>query len=123
MRIKENNKLDKIYDLCEMYLEETDKIIVVYLYKEDLIELKNKLKDFKYTENIDSFRTESQILFLQYSQAEGLNLQFCNHMIFYTYDYSFLKFDQMCGRIYRSGQKNNVTYDILINKDTIEEKI
>ena len=123
MRIKENNKLDKIYDLCEIYLEETDKIIVVYLYKEDLIELKNKLKDFKYTENIDSFRTESQILFLQYSQAEGLNLQFCNHMIFYTYDYSFLKFDQMCGRIYRSGQKNNVTYDILINKDTIEEKI
>jgi SNF2 family DNA or RNA helicase len=29
----------------------------------------------------------------------------------------------MCGRIYRSGQKNNVTYDILINENTIEEKI
>lgn len=123
IRIKENKKLDKIYDLCEIYLEETNKIIVVYLYKEDLIELKNKLKDFDCTEDIELFKTTSQILFLQYSQAEGLNLQFCNHMIFFTYDYSFLKFDQMCGRIYRSGQKNNVTYDILINRNTIEEKI
>ena len=104
-------------------MEETNKIIVVYLYKEDLIELKNKLKDFDCTEDVESFKTTSQILFLQYSQAEGLNLQFCNHMIFFTYDYSFLKFDQMCGRIYRSGQKNNVTYDILINRNTIEEKI
>ena len=44
-------------------------------------------------------------------------------MIFYTYDYSFLKFDQMCGRIYRNGQKNKVTYDVFISKNTIEEKI
>ena len=29
----------------------------------------------------------------------------------------------MCGRIYRNGQKRNVTYTILISKGTIEEKI
>jgi hypothetical protein len=81
------------------------------------------LSEYSWTVNISDFEKDTQILFLQFGQAEGLNLQFCNKMIFYTYDYSFLKFDQMCGRIYRSGQKNNVTYDILINENTIEEKI
>jgi hypothetical protein len=109
--------------LVATHLEETEKLIIVYYYKEDLWELFNALTDYTCTSDIDEFEKSAQILFLQYGQAEGLNLQYCNKMIFYTYDYSFLKFDQMCGRIYRSGQKNNVTYDILINSNTIEDKI
>lgn len=126
IKLCENKKVNKVLDLCEMYLEETDKIIVVYHYKEDLVNLKSTLNSsFVSTEDVSEFTNNKdvQILYLQFSQAEGLNLQFCNHMIFYSYDYSFLKFDQMCGRIYRSGQKNNVTYDILISSNTIEEKI
>ena len=77
---------------------------------------------YDYTEDPLEF-PDKQILFLQFGQAEGLNLQYCNNMIYYTYDYSFLKYEQMCGRIYRNGQKNTVTYTVLINENTIEEKV
>lgn len=124
--LKTNKKLETLMSLCSTYLEEINKIIVVYNYKADLEKITATLgSEFYVTTDVKTFETdeECQILFLQFSQAEGLNLQFCTHMIFYTYDYSFLKYDQMCGRIYRSGQKNNVTYDVLINSNTIEEKI
>lgn len=124
--IMRNKKLDKLHDLCDMYLEESDKIILVYWYKQDMSDIFNELKnDYVITTDISTFTNDkdTQILLLQFGQAEGLNLQFCNRMIFYTFDYSFLKYDQMCGRIYRSGQKNNVIYDILLAANTIEEKI
>ena len=121
--IENSKKLEFVRDKVEQYLEETDKIIVVYYYKKDKEDLMASLNEFYPTTDIDEFKNEAKILLLQFGQAEGLNLQFCNKMIFYTYDYSFLKFDQMCGRIYRNGQKNKVTYDVFISKNTIEEKI
>lgn len=115
-----NNKLTELNEILVDMLEETERVIIVYYYQHDLEQLKTLKYDW--TTEVDDFPNK-QILFLQYSQAEGLNLQYCNHMIFYTYDYSFLKYEQMCGRIYRNGQKNNVTYTILIAEKTIEEKI
>lgn len=125
VEITENDgKLEKLAELTEKYLEETPKLIIVYYYKEDYNQIVRKLSpDYFVTTDISLFKSDGQILLLQYGQAEGLNLQFCNHMIYYTYDYSYLKYDQMCGRIYRNGQENKVTYDILINAGTIEEKI
>ena len=116
----DNKKLKYLDSLLEDMLEETDKVIIVYFYKEDLRQLKTLQYD--YTEDPLEF-PDKQILFLQFGQAEGLNLQYCNNMIYYTYDYSFLYYEQMCGRIYRNGQKNTVTYTVLINENTIEEKV
>lgn len=118
--ICENKKWIELNNILEGMLEETERVIIVYYYKQDLIDLK-KL-NYAWTTNPDEF-PEKQILFIQYNQSEGLNLQYCNQMIYYTYDYSFLNYEQMCGRIYRNGQKNNVVYTILINKKTIEETI
>ena len=123
--LKTNIKDEYLVNLVSTHLEESNKIIIVYQYRKDLDTIKDILseEDFSVTTDVAEFEKDSQILLLQFGQAEGLNLQFCNTMIFYTYDYSFLKFDQMCGRIYRSGQRNNVTYHILINTNTIEDKI
>ena len=118
--ICENKKLKELESILEDMLEETPRVIIVYQYQHDLDCLK-KLP-YKWTTNPALF-PDHQILFLQYGQSEGLNLQYCNQMIFYSYDYSFLNYEQMTGRIYRNGQKNNVVYTILISKDTIEEKI
>ena len=116
----ENNKIKILAEMLEDMLEETPKVIIVYQYQQDLEELKH----LKYDWTLDpSEFPKKQILFLQYGQSEGLNLQYCNQMIFYSYDYSFLNYEQMTGRIYRNGQKNNVVYTILISKGTIEEKI
>lgn len=118
--ICENNKLKELKDILEDTLEETERVIIVYYYKQDLAELQTL--EYKHTTDPRLFN-ESQILFLQFGQSEGLNLQYCNQMIFYSYDYSYLNYEQMCGRIYRNGQKRNVTYTILISKGTVEENI
>lgn len=118
--ICENKKLKELNSILEDMLEETPKVIVVYQYQYDL----EQLKTLPYSWTTDPLEfPDKQILFLQYGQSEGLNLQYCNQMIFYSYDYSFLNYEQMTGRIYRNGQKNNVVYTILISKGTIEEKI
>lgn len=119
-KICENNKLKTLNDILEDLLEETPKVIIVYQYQQDLDELKSLKYDW--TTDPSEFPNK-QILFLQYGQSEGLNLQYCSQMIFYSYDYSFLNYEQMTGRVYRNGQKNNVVYTILISKGTIEEKI
>lgn len=119
-RICDNKKLKELDAILEDMLEETERVIIVYQYQQDL----DELKTLKYDWTLDpSEFPKKQILFLQYGQSEGLNLQYCNQMIFYSYDYSFLNYEQMTGRIYRNGQKNNVVYTILISKGTIEEKI
>jgi len=118
--ICENKKLKELNTILEDMLEETPKVIVVYQYQYDLEQLKTL--PYSWTVNPSEF-PDKQLLFLQYGQSEGLNLQYCNQMIFYSYDYSFLNYEQMTGRIYRNGQKNNVVYTILISKGTIEEKI
>lgn len=119
-QVCENKKIKVLNETLEDMLEETPKVIIVYQYQQDLEELK-QLK-YNWTTDPSDF-PDKQILFLQYGQSEGLNLQYCNQMIFYSYDYSFLNYEQMTGRIYRNGQKNNVVYTILISKGTIEEKI
>ena len=118
--ICENKKLKELSEIMEDMLEETERVIIVYQYQYDLQQL-TQLK-YKWTTDPSEF-PNSQILFLQYGQSEGLNLQYCNQMIFYSYDYSFLNYEQMTGRIYRNGQKNNVVYTILISRGTVEEKI
>ena len=118
--ICENKKLKELSDILDDMLEETERVIIVYQYQYDL----EQLKTLKYNWTLDpSEFPEKQILFLQFGQSEGLNLQYCNQMIFYSYDYSFLNYEQMTGRIYRNGQKNNVVYTILISRGTIEEKV
>ena len=118
--ICENKKLKELNAILEDLLEETERVIIVYQYQYDL----EQLKTLKYDWTLDPNEfPNKQILFLQFGQSEGLNLQYCNQMIFYSYDYSFLNYEQMTGRIYRNGQKNNVVYTILISRGTVEEKV
>lgn len=121
---KDNAKFKVLKDDLKDLLEETNKVVIVYYYKQDL----EQLKQLEYTYTLDSQEFEDnpdcQILFIQYSQSEGLNLQYvCNVMLFYTYDHSFLNFDQMKGRIRREGQKKTVIFKIYKNVNTIEENV
>ncbi|MDY0015137.1 MAG: DEAD/DEAH box helicase [Bacteroidales bacterium] len=119
-QLGENFKFLELKSYLEDMLEETERVIIVYYFQYDLELLKTL--EYAWTTDPKEF-PYAQILFMQYNQGEGLNLQYCNHMIFYSYDYSFLSFEQMCGRIYRPGQKNTVIYTIFIAKNTIEETI
>lgn len=119
-QIEHNKKLDW---LTEQDLHNTT---IVYRFQEDLLQLEELLSvyGYKFTEIVDDFKNgKSDVLLLQCSRCESFNLQCCKHMIFYTLDYSYIKYNQMLHRIWRLGQTDDVQIDILVHKNTVESKI
>lgn len=117
--IERNKKLDW---LNENLTDEPT--VIVYRFAEDLANLKKEFDLRKWTEVVDDFKKgKSNLLFLQCSRCESFNLQMCNRIIFYTMDYSYIKYNQMLHRVYRMGQTKPVQIDILTFKDTVETKI
>lgn len=117
--IERNKKLDWLNDNL------TDEpTVIVYRFEEDFRELTKEFGLSKWTENVDDFKSgKANILFLQCSRCESFNLQMCKRIIFYTLDYSYIKYDQMLHRVWRMGQVDPVQIDVLIFNDTVESKI
>lgn len=104
----------------------TNPCVIVYRFEADLLDIKNTLEyiGYSYTEIVDDFKNNHiDILLLQCSRCESFNLQMCKRIIFYTLDYSYIKYDQMIHRVWRMGQIEDVKIDILTFKDTIESTI
>ncbi len=117
--IERNKKLDW---LNEHLTDEPT--VIVYRFAEDLNELKREFGLCKWTEDIETFKTgDANLLFLQCSRCESFNLQMCNRIIFYTLDYSYIKYNQMLHRVWRMGQTKPVQIDILIFNNTVESNI
>ncbi|MBR4889737.1 MAG: DEAD/DEAH box helicase [Clostridia bacterium] len=122
---KDNKKIQECMHLVEAELEERDKIIIVYIYQYDKECLQKALDNLKisYTDSFDDFCSK-QVLVLQEQRAIGVNLQaFTSCMIFFTYSYAYLEYNQTVGRIYRAGQKIPCKIYVLINSGTSERKI
>ena len=119
--IERNKKLDWLKDNLT-----NEPTVIVYRFEADLIAIKEELdKDNRsYTEDVEKFKGGNcNVLLLQCSRCESFNLQMCKNIIFYTLDYSYIKYNQMLHRVWRMGQDENVSIKILIFKDTVETKI
>lgn len=119
--IEHNKKLDWL----EANLND-EPVVIVYRFEEDLRQIKAKLDELRYesTEIVEEFKNgHADVLLLQCSRCESFNLQMCKRIIFYTLDYSYIKYNQMLHRVWRMGQNENVTIDVLTFKDTVETKI
>lgn len=117
-----NKKLDWLSD----FSMRVERSVVVYRFTEDLraIEKMCKEKGITYTENIDDFKKGNiQYLLLQCSRCESFNLQMCQNIVFYTLDYSYIKYDQMLHRCWRKGQEKDTKLYILLFNETVEEDI
>jgi SNF2 family DNA or RNA helicase len=120
VHINRNNKLDWLRDNIKQ------NNVIVYRFEADLMAIKSELNTLKvtYTEIVDDFKAgKADVLLLQCSRCESFNLQMCKRIIFYTLDYSYIKYNQMIHRVWRMGQNEDVQIDVLINENTIEEKI
>lgn len=119
--IERNKKLDWLKENIHFGA----KTVIVYRFAADLENIKREFNETYYTDNVEEFKTDKNkyILLLQCSRCESFNLQMCNRIIFYTLDYSFIKYNQMLHRVWRMGQTEQVNIDVLIFKDTIETKI
>lgn len=104
----------------------SDKQIIVYRFMYDKQEIEKLLDEIgkTHTEIVEDFKSGNyNVLLLQCSRCESFNLQMCNRIIFYTLDYSFIKYDQMIHRVWRMGQKNDVKIQVLIAEHSVEESI
>ena len=69
------------------------------------------------------FRERDQVLIATESGGEGINLQFCHHVINYDLPWNPMKLEQRIGRVHRLGQEEDVRIYNLAIENTIEQKI
>lgn len=117
-RYNANSKLKEL----DKYV--TERTLIVYQYIADYDDLMKKYGSSA-TTDINKFKTgQYQILLLQSGNCKSFNLQeWCHTIIFYTMDYSFLKYKQMIHRCWRLGQKVATKVLVLIHENTVEKQI
>ncbi|CAM3168877.1 SNF2-related protein [Filibacter tadaridae] len=69
------------------------------------------------------FKEKAQVLIATESGSEGINLQFCYHVINYDLPWNPMKLEQRIGRVHRLGQENDVHIYNLAIQNTIEDHI
>ncbi|AOZ94012.1 DEAD/DEAH box helicase [Paenibacillus crassostreae] len=72
---------------------------------------------------MDLFRGRAQVMIATEAGGEGINLQFCHHMINFDLPWNPMRVEQRIGRIHRLGQQNDVKIYNLSTMGTIEEHI
>jgi SNF2 family DNA or RNA helicase len=71
----------------------------------------------------DLFARKMRVLVATESGGEGINLQFCHHMINFDLPWNPMRLEQRIGRIHRLGQTYEVYIHNLSTQDTIEAHI
>ncbi|MGP4061731.1 DEAD/DEAH box helicase [Halobacillus sp. H74] len=69
------------------------------------------------------FQNKAQVMVATEAGGEGINLQFCHHMINYDLPWNPMRLEQRIGRIHRFGQEHDVKIFNFAIKDTIEDHI
>ncbi|MEK3882559.1 SNF2-related protein [Paenibacillus sp. PL2-23] len=72
---------------------------------------------------MDLFRGRAQVLIATEAGGEGINLQFCHHMINFDLPWNPMRVEQRIGRVHRLGQTEDVRIYNLCTQGTIEEHI
>ena len=117
-RYHDNSKLNEL----DKYV--TERTLIVYQYIADYDDLVKKYGSSA-TTDVNKFKTgQYQILLLQSGNCKSFNLQeWCHTIIFYTMDYSFLKYKQMIHRCWRLGQKVATKIIVFLHENTVEKQI
>ena len=134
MKLEINAKAEKVLEIVE---KANDKVIIFTEYRAT----QSYLQWYLYTKGISSvlfngkfskskrdwmkqlFREQVQVLIATESGGEGINLQFCHHVINYDLPWNPMKLEQRIGRVHRLGQEDDVHIYNLAIEDTIEQKI
>ncbi|MDQ1909720.1 SNF2-related protein [Paenibacillus sp. GD4] len=132
--IKSNTKANKVIELIQQI---NDKVIIFTEYRASQEYLLQYLKEHKITAvpyrggmnrgkkdwMMDLFRNRAQVLIATEAGGEGINLQFCSHMINFDLPWNPMRVEQRIGRVHRLGQKDDVKIYNLSTTGTIEEHI
>lgn len=72
---------------------------------------------------MELFQKRAQVMVATEAGGEGINLQFCHHIINYDMPWNPMRVEQRIGRVHRLGQKHDVHIYNFATRDTIEEHI
>ncbi|HEY4554784.1 MAG TPA: SNF2-related protein [Bacillaceae bacterium] len=71
----------------------------------------------------DLFKNHAQVLIATEAGGEGINLQFCSHVINFDLPWNPMRLEQRIGRVHRLGQTEDVHIYNFAVKNTIEDHI
>lgn len=134
----DNPRIQKLLDVIERIDEH--KIIIFCKYTKeivDIVDILNKkygngaavpfygeIRQKERQRNIDKFSKSAQFFVANKTTAGyGLNLQFCNYVIFYNNDWDYATRSQAEDRVHRIGQSKNVHIIDICASGTIDERI
>jgi SNF2 family DNA or RNA helicase len=132
--IQSNSKAEKAMELIR---EINDKVIIFTEYRASQEYLLSYLKQHHITAvpyrggmnrgkkdwMMDLFRNRAQVMVATEAGGEGINLQFCHHMINFDLPWNPMRIEQRIGRVHRLGQTQDVKIYNLSTLKTIEEHI
>lgn len=105
-------------------IESVEKVLKQIYGVESVVTFYGKLNLNKRNESIYKFSNESKYFIANKNcGAYGLNLQFCNNIIYYSNDWDFATRSQSEDRIHRIGQENEVNITDLICHNSLDERI
>lgn len=120
------DKNPKIEALRKYIREHKDENIIIaysFIYEKEMLERMLAEENRAVTDEV-SLLPYANTFLRQISRGEGLNLQtWARRMVMYSYDYSYIEWTQMQGRIYRVGQTKETYFTSLISRGTIDEKV
>ncbi|WEK55489.1 MAG: SNF2-related protein [Candidatus Cohnella colombiensis] len=132
--IKANTKAEKTMELIQTL---GDKVIVfteyratqdylIRYFKENgltAIPYRGGMNRGKKDWMMDLFRNRAQVMVATEAGGEGINLQFCHHIINFDLPWNPMRVEQRIGRVHRLGQTEDVHIFNLCTIGTIEEHI
>lgn len=137
--LKKDTKIETLIELIKkIYAEEPNTQILIYTKHpttlryivEKLAPLNLKIVEYlgglpreERTERINQFRNGANILISTETGAEGLNFQFCHHLINYDLPWNPMAVEQRIGRLDRIGQKHDIQIHSLATSGTMEEHV
>lgn len=135
--IKEVREHTKAKKMLELIKEINDKVIVFTAYRatQDYLQHilhQNGISSVPFRGGFgrnkkdwmtDLFQKKAQVLIATEAGGEGINLQFCNHIINYDLPWNPMRMEQRIGRVHRLGQTRDVYIYNLTTKGTVEAHI
>ncbi|MCM3765259.1 DEAD/DEAH box helicase [Neobacillus niacini] len=132
--VQKNSKAEKALELIQTI---NDKVIIFTEYRATQLYLQWYLKQhgissvpfrggFKRGKKDwmrELFQKHAQVLIATEAGGEGINLQFCNHIINFDLPWNPMRLEQRIGRIHRLGQEKDVMIYNFAIKNTVEEHI
>ncbi|MDP4162826.1 MAG: C-terminal helicase domain-containing protein, partial [Bacillota bacterium] len=132
--VQHNSKAEKALQLIQTI---NDKVIIFTEYRATQLYLQWYLKQHGITSvpfrggfkrgkkdwMRELFQKQAQVLIATEAGGEGINLQFCNHIINFDLPWNPMRLEQRIGRIHRLGQEKDVMIYNFAIKDTIEEHV